>query len=415
MTVEAFSSTATIVGAITGGVEAVDRALLLSRGTAQSSVAKSLQEQFGSRIDAALANLNDGVSNAKTQALAREQAVLIGRKSRITEAVEVISQALSQFDFLKNHITYLEEQITSLENGDITASELATDWDNKLRKINQLSDAGDEQYFDGGLYYQKNLIGSLSRETFLTQNLYAPFNSEGDLYQIAGVYLGTDYHLTETSPGSEVWYSDVGFLGSEDATGTLTEYTSFPNTPTGNTEDVTTINFTGFTDNAGSDDVVTFNMTDATPVTATVNRGGLGILDAWLYDDFSTAVDANAIERAKADLNAAEGKILTAQAEFRADLQALQSRSSIFDSLIDGIEKEIQANIQDVRDDQEADLLALQLEFEVAKFGLSLLAARGSTLVFSLIIAQDAGTGDVPASTKRSGEAVLGATLNVRA
>lgn len=415
MVLEAFSSTASIVSALTGGVTTVDRSLLLSRGVAQSQAATNLENQFASRIDAALADLNAADTSSLTNGLVREQALLIGRKERINEAVEVVSQALSQLDFLQNHVTYLEDQIAAFEASSITAATLAADWDNKLRKINQLSDAGDEQYFDAGLYYQKNLIGSLSRETFATQTLYAPYNSDGDTLQIDGVYLGTDYHLTETSPGAEIWYSDTGFIGSEDATGTLTEYTSFPDTPTGNTEDVTTIDFTGFTDNSGSDDVVNFTTTGAVATTATVNRGGLGILDAWLYDDFSTTVDANAITRAKADLATAEGKILTAAAGFRADLQTLQSRSSIFDTLIDGVEKEINEVVVDLQEESLAEIFALQLEFEVAQFDFALLASRGNTLIFTLILAQDSRGGDVTGSTQATGEAVLGSTLNVRA
>ena len=207
------------------------------------------------------------------------------------------NKSLNQFQFLKNHVEYLEGEITKLEADTITASALATDWDNKLRKINQLIMAADELYEDAGTYYQKNLIGRLSRTSFQTQTFLAPYNSNGDNHLISGIYLGVDYFLTETSPGSEFWNSDTASVGSEEATGTLTEYTSFPDSPTGNTEDVTNINFTGFTNNSGSGDVVTFRQTDGTNVTATITRGGLGLLDAWLYDDFSTSVDSNSKKR----------------------------------------------------------------------------------------------------------------------
>jgi len=415
MPLDAFSSTASIVGTLNGGVTAVDRSILLSQGVAQTRASQSIQSSFSSRIDAALAKLNGTTSTPLTDALRREQAILTGRKERLNEAVDILNKSLDQFQFLRNHVTYLRGQVAALEAGDITASALAEDWDNKLRKINQLVLAAGDTYEDAGVYYQKNLISSSSRTTFQTQSFLAPYNSDGDTYLISGVYLGVDYFLTETSPGSEFWNSDTARLGSEEATGTLAEYTSFPNTPTGNTEDVTSINFTGFTDNSGSNDVVTFQQTDLTNVTATITRGGLGLLDAWLYDDFQTSVDANTLTRARADLDAAEGLILTTEASFRADLQTLQSRTTIFDGLIDGIEKEINQRVTDVQEDAEAELIALQLEFQVSQFQFALLASRGNTLIFSLILAQDSGTGDVVGSTAATGEAVVGSTLSVQA
>jgi len=414
MPLEAFSSTASIVGALNQGVTEVGRSLLLKSGITQTTAAGSIQNIFASRIDTALANLNAANSTPVSDSLRQEQAILTGRKDRINNAINVLNKSLNQFQFLKNHVEYLEGEITKLEADTITASALATDWDNKLRKINQLIMAADESYEEAGSFYQKNLIGHLSRTSFQTQTFLAPYNSNGDNLLISGIYLGVDYFLTETSPGSEFWNSDTARAVSEEATGTLTEYTSFPNSPTGNTENVTSLNFTGFTDNNGSDDVVTFQQTNGTNVTATITRGGLGLLDAWLYDDFSTSVDSNSISRAKADLNLAESKILLAEAEFRTDLETLKSRANLFDALTAGIEKEIDERVSNLRSEKEAELSALQLVFQVAQFNFALLASRGNTLVFSLILAQDSQKGDVVGSTAAIGEALVGSTLSVQ-
>ena len=324
MPLEAFRPTSSVVGILTGGVTAVDRSLLLSHGTAQTQAVQSIQNNFGSRIDAALAKLNSATATPLTDALRHDQAVLTGRKERLNDSIDVVNKSLGQFQYLKNHVYYLRSQITALENGRISASALAEDWDNKLRKINQLILAADHAYKDGGQYYHKNLISAMSRTSFRPQSFFAPYNSNGDTLLITGVYLGVDYYLTETSPGTQFWNSDTARLTNEAATGTLTEYTSYPDTPSGNTEDVTTINFTGFTDNASGNDIVTFKRADLTDMTASITRGGLGLLDAWLYDDFQTSVDANAITRAKADLEVAESLILSTEADFKADLQTLR-------------------------------------------------------------------------------------------
>ena len=155
MPLEAFSPTSSVVGALTGGVTAVDRSLLLSHGTAQTRAAQSIQNNFGSRIDTALAKLNSATATPLTDALRRDQAVLTGRKERLNDAIEVVNKSLGQFQYLKNHVYYLRSQITALENGSISASALAEDWDNKLRKINQLILATERSF---GSIGQQDLI-----------------------------------------------------------------------------------------------------------------------------------------------------------------------------------------------------------------------------------------------------------------
>ena len=104
MPLEAFSPTSSVVGILTGGVTAVDRSLLLRHGTAQTQAAQSIQNNFGSRIDAALAKLNNAIATPLTDALRRDQALLTGRKERLNDSIDVINKSLGQFQYLKNHI-----------------------------------------------------------------------------------------------------------------------------------------------------------------------------------------------------------------------------------------------------------------------------------------------------------------------
>ena len=155
MPLDAFSPSATLIGALSGGVTSVERALINQNSEAQNQAAKSIQNIFASRIDAALKNLGAANSTAITEQLLRDQSHLISRKERINQAVAVVSQALEQVNYIKGHIDYLQEQITDLENGDITAATLSEDWDDKLRKINILALAASESIKDGNAYYQK--------------------------------------------------------------------------------------------------------------------------------------------------------------------------------------------------------------------------------------------------------------------
>ena len=282
---------------------------------------------------------------------------------------------------MDSNIEYLEEQIASHEAGDITATELSVIWDNKLRKINQLASAASESIKDGDSYYQKNLIETRSRSSFSTQTLFAPYNSAGDTLQIDGVYLGTDYYITDS--GGDFWNSDTGYAASEEAVGTLTEYSSYPNTPTGVSDSVTDLVLNSYDFSTGAID---FDTSGGTNVTGTVTEGGLGLLDAWIYSDFD---NQTSIDQAKSDLEAAEGLILTTEAEYLSDRTTLQSRVSVFDTLISGIDSEVAILVEDLQDEARADLLATQLEFILAQFDFALLAARGNSLVQSILISQD--------------------------
>lgn len=408
MAITAFDPTVTIVNTLSGGVNSVDRVLVLARGNAQSIAASSLTNQFASRIDAALAKLDQGATTPISEALLRQQSQLISRKDRINDAIGVLNQSFTQIGFLRNHVDYLQEQVAELEAGNISAADLAVDFDNKLRKINQLSSAGAQTFKDAGIYFQKNLIGSLSRSSFATQTLFAPYNSNGDTLQIDGVYLGSDYFITEDGSG-DIFKSDTGYAASEDAVGTLTEYSSDHTTATGVTDTVTDLTFTSI----DSSDNVSFTLSSgngSTAITGQVTRGGLGLMDAWLYANFDTSTDATAITRIKADLDEAESTLLLTEAAFLADRATLQSRATVFDTMIGGLQGEIVSIAEDIQNDRQAALLAAELEFQVAQFQFSLLASRGNTLVFSLIMAQDNG---IQPNTQASSEAVLGATLSV--
>jgi hypothetical protein len=407
MPLDAFSPSATIVGALSEGVTSVDRVLVNQSGQAQSQAARSIQQLFSSRIDNALADLGASNSTAISEQLLRDQSHLISRKERVNQAIGVISQALDQFDYIKNHIDYLQQQLTDLENGDTTAAEVSVDWDNKLRKINQLARAASESIKDGNAYYQKNLINSSSRSSFTTQTLFAPYNSKGDTLQVDGVYLGTDYFITETASG-DFWNSDTAFLSSEEGVGTLTEYSSYPDTATGQSDTVTDITLNSYTSSTGAID---FDISGGTNITGTVSGGGLALLDAWIYSDFD---NQTSIDQAKDALDAAEGLVLTTQAEFLNDRATLQSRASVFDAQISGISSQVANLVEDIQDEARAKLLANQLEFVLAQFDFALLAARGNSLVQSILISQD--DEDFGANTNAGRVLIsVGQTVNISA
>ena len=621
MQLDEFNRTNSIVGALTGGVSRIDQALLNIGSLAKNQAAASVQNIMASRIDKALAHLSSAPSTALSDHLQKNQSLLISRKDGINEAITVVSKSLAQINDIRNHIDTLRKRLTFLENGDLTAVETAEEWDNILRRIQLSSRAAGGIIKEGNVFTPKNLINTEFRESFKTQNLYAPYSSDmGDLMRIDGVYLGTDYYITEDGSG-DFWNSDTNTLKYESQAGTLTEYSNYStNTRTGQYETVETlrvnsyddstgvINFTlggysqrmmddepnnsmenaqhqarqafkldasntdvgsagpngvegdgddidlqwtsitgtianpvgttlstqdydwfkfdlqrgekltfdvdygsgmsnnfdsfldffdeagakvatdrtggsgdpavytadgtpGFNDDdndvtlggggstgasaydtyiekevqadgvyyvrmraynynsfdtAGNDRdgegdyVINISITPATDgagnITSTglgggdidgiVTGGGLALLDAWIYKNFETQPSIN---QARDALDAAEALVLTTEANFLQDRSTLESRASIFSSQIDGMGKEIRDLIEDIQDEARAELLARQLEYTIAQFDFTLLAARSNTLIQSILISQDSsGYGK---STQENASRV-GITLN---
>ena len=407
MVLTAFNPDVTIASILTGGAKSVDRALVNFNQQGQVTAANSIEALFQARLDAKNAVLASPATNAVTDALLRQQSLLVSRKDRLANATSFLSKALTQIEFLKTHTKHLSDQLLALEAGSITAAEVATDFDNKLRKINILiSDAQKTVLADGGTSYKTNLINSLSRETFITDSLLAPYNFQGDSLFIEGIYLGNDYFITDSDGSGNVFYSDIGFRANESDTGILTEYSSFPDTV------VSTAAEAGLDLTASvSDSDVTFDTANETGINGSITRGGLGLLDAWLYDRFNNATD---IDRAQADLESAESKLLLAEASFKSDLVALQSRESLFDAMIGGLETEIESEIKKLQDERQADLLAAQFEFDVARFQFALLASRGNTLVVAMLLSQDFAAFTFKTNTQTA-KAVTGSLVSVDA
>ena len=387
-----------------GGVTTVSRALLQNQGTAQQLAAKRVESIFTGRVNDAKAALFDPTT-AATLNLLREKSQLVSRNSRIGEALSVLGKAQDQFTYLSSAITYLQDQITALENGDITASQLATTFDNKLHKINDLVDAASVTYSDGGKYFTKNLLASTSRLTYGTQSLVAPYNSTTDTVQVSGVYLGTDYYITDSSSGN-VYLSDTGYLSNDAATGTLSEYSSYPGSPTGVSTSVDNITLNSFDSSTGA---VQFTSAATGTVNGTVTRGGLGLLDSFLYDNFNSA---DGISRAKADLQNAEALVLNTQASFRATATTLQTRSDLFNTQILGLDQQVANQVQNVTDAGQAKLLSTQIQFSIAQFDFALLASRGNGIVQSLVLSQD---GSNASDSSVFSSAVTGALVSITA
>lgn len=406
MPLTAFDPDVTLASILTG-VKTIDRALITSRGSAQLAAAQSIEDNFQARLDAAITANAKPATNAVTEALLREQSLLVSRKSRVAEATSTLSKTLTQIDFLQTHLDHLNSQLAALEAGSITAAEAAADWDNKLRKINIIVfDAGRVTFEDGTVSHKTNLLGSRSRISEDPVTIFAPYSTSFTSLLIEGKYLGTDYTLTDQTGAFAI--SDIAFRASEGDSGTLTAYAAngFPETIL-STFSIPSLSLVSYNENT---ERTVFN-DGRRNITTFLSRRGMGLLDAWLYDRFENSNDIN---RAQADLIAAEAALLTKEAAFKANLAQLQSGASFINSFITGLDREIENEIEKIKDERDANLRSVQFEFEVAKFNFSLLAARGNTIIKAMLIARDTMDRSF-ADTTKFGDAITGSLVTTTA
>jgi hypothetical protein len=80
MQLDEFNKTNSVVGALTGGVTSIERALLNIGSLAKNQAADSVQKIMASRIDKALAHLSKAPSTAVSDQLKMNQSILKSRK-----------------------------------------------------------------------------------------------------------------------------------------------------------------------------------------------------------------------------------------------------------------------------------------------------------------------------------------------
>ena len=405
--IAAFDPRITLTNTVTGGVNTIDRAIVLQAGEQQKTAAARIQEIFAGRIGDAQTALDASSNGATIDSLTQSQSLLASRKDRVNQALGLLNSAQTQIDFIKSNIGYLRDQVDSYQAGDITASELITTWDNVLRTINTNSDDAAKLYKDAGVYFQRNLLGSSSRTTYTPQTVIAPTSINGNTIQIDGIYLGSDYYITEDGTG-DVYLSTAGFRADQTDTAQLVEYTSYPDTPSGVTADTSTITVNSFDTTSGT---IQFTSAGTGTVDGTLTRGGLGLLDSFLYQSGGTGTfDATTAE---VDLDAAEATALDAQSQFRYARQTLASQVDLYNNQITALQRDITQQVSQVRSDREAKLVSEQLKYAIARFNFTLLAAKGNTLIRSLMNAQD-NQGKNEFDTVRSGQLVSGSLVDVQ-
>ncbi len=219
-------------------------------------------------------------------------------KSDLWDSVNFISEAITRAESIQNKLEDISLTAYSAKDGDATSSwTYPIEFDVKLRGIN--SQAIDSRK-------SPNLLGSNNSDYTYITDVY------GTTDTVSREFIGSDYTITDS--GGNVWVRDRGsfVLRQFDAT-TYAETGNYAALTGGIRLDSisgTSVTFT-----------IDYNSTSAQQFTGTLSTSGLGLLDAWLYEDLTTSTGR---DRALTDVQQAQAQVQAEVARLNGELAVAQ-------------------------------------------------------------------------------------------
>lgn len=214
-------------------------------------------------------------------------------KTNLLDTVNFISEAITRAESMQSKLEDMSLTAYSAKYGDATSSwTYPIQFDTKLRAIN--SQAIDSRK-------SPNLLGRSGSDYTYTTNTYGVTDT------VSRQFLGTDYTITDT--GGNIWTRDRGgfLLRQYDASYARTgNYAALTGGVRLDSISGATVTFT-----------INYNSTSAQQFTGTLSTSGLGLLDAWLYDDLKTSAGRS---RALTDVHQAQAGVKAATAQLNGKL-----------------------------------------------------------------------------------------------
>jgi hypothetical protein len=249
---------------------------------------------------------------------------------------------------------------TSIEDRENTAAEFGKLWD----KINTKADGANHI-----MNYQNiNLIGNAAGPDWKTEDIYTRTSQNGGYTTIEGAYLGSNFELVDIEGYSwkiarndEVYkqYTDTGSATGKEIS----------------TKDITVSSFDASTDNLTlSNGIETLS--------GTLNRGGLKILQAQYYNNFT---DDNSIQNAINDIDKAIIYFDTKAARIRGNTTLLQGNNDLVKEQIAKLEKEVADIVTVEIRENAARSRAEGLKFAMTLNNMNLISQNNQGLIQNML------------------------------
>ena len=218
-------------------------------------------------------------------------------KSNLWDSINFISEAVTRAESIQNKLEAMSITAYSAQNGDATSSATyPIQFDVALRGIN--SQAIDSRK-------SPNILSSNNSDyTYIT-------NINGATDTVSRQFLGADYTITDT--GGNIWVRDRGSFVLRQYDANYVKTGKFAALTGGVRLDSISGNTVTFTTD--------YNSTSAQQFTGTLATSGLGLLDAWLYEDLTTSAGRT---RALTDVHQAQAQVQAGIAQLNGDRAVAQ-------------------------------------------------------------------------------------------
>ncbi len=225
----------------------------------------------------------------------------------------------------------LFEMKVSLEKASRDPTYYAQEFDKKLAEINSLANDVPGQF---------NLIAPKGRLVYGARDFDMKIDTKGNAITLNGQNISSDYHIVEDGTGKK-WVPEF-FSRS------IMPYTNYPTKDTGQQGYSTTLaasagnaqisaSIMQRTDASYSASTISYRV-NGVDYTGTLNKGGLGVTDSWIYGRFA---DAQGIAQAQADVTSAMDKVEMAIANLGATKGVVEGQYGIISNKIGEVNQQL--------------------------------------------------------------------------
>jgi len=297
-----------------------------------------------------------------------EKARLMEYKTKVADELSAMTKAKGAVEWATsklNTMTAKAQAILGSTDQDARAA-FAQEFNEALQFINDKVDGASQKIG----YQTINMVGDVDQSTFKPDNLYIHTGDKGGRTMVEGAYMGSHYNIKDED--GFIWtYSakDQAFIQREDSAAA---------TATGNK-----IAFNGLVVDSFDPDTneVTLGGTGG-GLTGTVQRGGLGVLDAKFYGDFASDADVqNAID----DMLSAMDYVKSKGSKIKADATVMLNANKTIQQRVSNLNKDIDLITREELDDATAKGKAANLKLQLAINNINLVAQHNNALVQNLL------------------------------
>jgi hypothetical protein len=333
------------------------------------SIGKNLQAQAQKKVQTVADSYTAQISAVNT-----ESATLLKADTSITKAISKITSAANKLDQIDTMLLNMTSAIDTAATDQKYGTE---SFDYNLAAVSSVAQ-GDTS--------STNLLGSLQRGGNYTPNSVQYIaDQSGRVVTVNGTYLGTDYQINQSD----------GTFWMRSGSQTLQQYTAYPFGAKGSGVSIAlgdikanssapagTVSYTGN---------LSVDVSGQQTIQGTLTQPGLGVLNAFMYNNFATADDR---AKAMADIVNAQGQVALARNSLNAalvtaqnDLNQEKATSSAATTQVTDLQNQAKAAEQQVNTQAQAQMKFIQEQFSAPdSSALSIMQGGDSTSLYSALL-----------------------------